>query len=104
MSSRKGGAMTATVRLAALLIATAVAIAAAPRVAAQRPESASVKETRRFYPDDPIRRDDDMRDIPAVAEFDLSKSYEFVNETFGHSVDSFGPALNVNTLGEVPDS
>jgi hypothetical protein len=93
-----------TVRLAALLIGIGIAIAPAPRVAAQRPESSSVKETRRFYPDDPIQRDDDMRDIPAVAEFDLSKSYEFVNETFGNSVTSVGPALNVNTLGEVPDS
>ena len=36
--------------------------------------------------------------------FDLSKSYEFVHETFGESVKSWGPALNVNTLGEVPDS
>ena len=49
-------------------------------------------------------RDDDMRDIPPVAMFDLSKSYEFLNETFGESARSFGPALNVNTLGEVPDS
>ena len=45
-----------------------------------------------------------MRNIPPVAEFDLSKSYEFVNETFGETVKSRGPALNVNTLGEVPDS
>ena len=59
---------------------------------------------RRFYPDDPIWRDGDMRDIPPVAEFDLSKSYEFLNETFGETVQSHGPALNVNTLGEVPDS
>ena len=36
-----------------------------------------------FYPDDPIWRDGDMRDIPPVAEFDLSKSYEFLHETFG---------------------
>src|SRR5690349_14955437 len=59
---------------------------------------------RRFYADDPVRRDDDTRDIPPVPMFDLSKSYEFVNETFGSSVQSWGTALNVNTLGEVPDS
>ena len=45
-----------------------------------------------------------MRDIAPVAEFDLSKSYEFVHETFGETAQSCGPALNVNTLGEVPDS
>ena len=70
--------------------------------AAQRLDSpAGVK---RFYVDDPISRDDDMRDIAKVEAFDLSKSYEFVNETFGESVRSRGPALNVNTLGQVPDS
>jgi hypothetical protein len=45
-----------------------------------------------------------MRNIPPVADFELSKSYEFLNETFGDTVRSRGPALNVNTLGEVPDS
>jgi hypothetical protein len=59
---------------------------------------------KRFYPDDPVWRDGDMRNIPPVADFDLSKSFEFLNETFGESVQSRGPALNVNTVGEVPDS
>jgi hypothetical protein len=45
-----------------------------------------------------------MRDIPPVADFDLSKSYEFLHETFGETVTSRGLAQNVNTLGEVPDS
>jgi len=77
-------------------------------VDAQQPESrdknAAQHSQQRFYPDDPMWRDDDMRNIPPVAEFDLSKSYEFVNETFGETVKSRGPALNVNTLGEMPDS
>ena len=77
-------------------------------VNAQQPESrdknAAHQPRQRFYPDDPMWRDDDMRNISPVAEFDLSKSYEFVNETFGETVKSRGPALNVNTLGEVPDS
>lgn len=60
--------------------------------------------TRTFYPDDPLWRDDDMRDIPEPAEHDLSKSYEFIANSFGETAKSFGPALNVNTLGEVPDS
>ena len=58
----------------------------------------------RFYPDDPLWRDDDMRSIAEPAEHDLSKSYEFVANTFRETARSFGPALNVNTLGEVPDS
>ena len=58
----------------------------------------------RFYPDDPLRRDDDRRSITEPAEHDLSKSYEFIANTFGDTARSFGPALNVNTLGEVPDS
>ena len=45
-----------------------------------------------------------MRSIAEPAEHDLSKSYEFVANTFGETARSFGPALNVNTLGEVPDS
>ena len=58
----------------------------------------------RFYPDDPQWRDDDMRAIAEPAPHDLSKSYEFVANTFGETARSFGPALNTNTLGEVPDS
>ena len=58
----------------------------------------------RFYPDDPLWRDDDMRAIAEPAPHDLSKSYEFVANSFGETARSFGPALNTNTLGEVPDS
>jgi hypothetical protein len=58
----------------------------------------------RFYPDDPLWHDDDMRSIAEPAEHDLSKAYEFLANTFAETARSFGPALNVNTLGEVPDS
>ena len=90
--------------LVCLLVAIGVAVSPAPRLAAQQIESWTKSQERRFYPDDPIWRDGDTRDISAVAEFDLSKSYEFLSETFGEPAQSFGPALNVNTLGEVPDS
>src|SRR5215813_109269 len=86
------------------LAIVAAGLAAAPRLAGQQLESWKTSGQQRFYPDDPIWRDGDMRDIPPVANFDLSKSYEFLNETFGDTVRSHGPALNVNTLGEVPDS
>jgi hypothetical protein len=60
----------------------------------------------RFYPDDPLWQDDDRT-------FDASKAlptatgdiYDFVEHTFmtpGEHVDR--PAMNVNTLDEVPDS
>ena len=81
-----------------------VASLAPERLGAQKPERWPSDTGRRFYQDDPLWTDADMRDIPPVAEFDLSKSYEFVNETFSDTVRSHGPALNVNTVDEVPDS
>ena len=87
--------------IAAAVLALAASFAA---LEAQQLERWAKGEGQRFYPDDPVWTDNDTRDIPPVAKFDLSKSYEFVKETFGGSAKSFGPALNVNTLGEVPDS
>lgn len=58
---------------------------------------------RRFYPDDPMWIDDDKRDIAPVAVDELSKSYDFVMNTFKRSKVTT-PAENINTLGEVPDS
>jgi hypothetical protein len=105
MSSKKlDRAFNCRLALAGSLLAIGLAVAATPRLDAQRLERADQGEGRRFYPDDPVWRDADMGDIPPVAEFDLSKSYEFVHETFGESVKSRGRALNVNTLDEVPDS
>ncbi len=94
------------VALACLLAATGVIAIDGSRVTAQRLERVqpTAAEQKRFYADDPIWRDHDMRDIPPVARFELSQTYEFVNETFGETAKSRGPALNVNTLGEVPDS
>ena len=85
------------------LLAIGFAVVTAPR-AMPSGSNARTRAQRRFYTDDPLWRDDDMRDIPPVAEYDLSKSYEFVHKTFGETVKSHGPALNVNTLDEVPDS
>jgi hypothetical protein len=82
----------------ALLLATLIA-----GLSAQTLPHAST-DRRHFLPDFPLWRDDDMQSIAAPAEHDLSKSYEFVANTFGDTARSFGPALNVNTLGEVPDS
>ena len=61
-------------------------------------------DSRRFYPDDPLWVDDDRRDIEPVAKHELSDTYDFLENTAGKAPVSRGPALNVNTLGEVPDS
>jgi hypothetical protein len=90
--------------LACSIGAAGLAMAPGAGVLAQQLEASRPTPKKRFYADDPVRRDNDMRDIPPVATFELSKSYEFLNETFGDSVRSRGPALNTNTLGEVPDS
>src|SRR5436190_4738837 len=101
--SSKPRLLRAAVAAACLVTAAGASTFVAPRLLAQHAGNQAGMD-RRFYADDPVRRDDDTRDIPPVPMFDLSKSYEFVNETFGQSVKSWGPAMNVNTLGEVPDS
>jgi hypothetical protein len=101
--SSKPRLVRAALAAACLLSAAGASTFVAPRVLAQRAD-AQASMDRRFYADDPVRVDDDMRDTPPMPVFELSKSYEFVNETFGGSAQSWGPALNVNTLGEVPDS
>ena len=114
-SNHSGESTRRNLALACSLAAIGFAMAASPRLGAQQLGSSQrgVSATqssdgnslgRRFFADDPVWHDADMRDIPPVAPFDLSKSYEFLNETFGETVQSRGPSLNVNTLGEVPDS
>jgi hypothetical protein len=88
--------------VARVAVAAVLATALASLSAQTLPQG--MRTAQRFYPDDPVWHDDDMQTIAAPAEHDLSKSYEFIANTFGETAKSFGPALNVNTLGEVPDS
>jgi hypothetical protein len=88
--------------VASLIVAAAVA-GAAP-LAGQRADRIERVDARRFYADDPLWIDDDRRDTPPVAKQDLSATYDLVENTFGSPAKSRGPALNTNTLGEVPDS
>ena len=87
----------------ALLLVLAVSLIVAPRPAGaqqvQQPE-----EGRRFYPDDPVWEDPDTLDIAPVTPFDLYKDYDFIQNSFGDPGESDGPALNINTLGQVPNS
>src|SRR5512147_581537 len=103
-SKRSERCHTRRLALAGAIFATASVLAVTAHVAAQGVERPGAGARFRFYPDDPVWRDPDTKDIRLVTEFELSKSYEFVNETFGETVTSRGRALNVNTLDEVPDS
>jgi len=61
----------------------------------------------RFFPDDPIQIDDDtaLDASGAVSNGEGSNMYDFVEHTFMKPGDrTGGPARNVNTMDEVPDS
>lgn len=60
---------------------------------------------QRFLPDDPIQTDHDRLPFPEPTFVELSPSFDMAENTFGN--EGKGPpsrAVNVNTLGEVPDS
>ncbi len=61
---------------------------------------------QKFYADDPLWLDPDTAvDAPAPVAHALSDYYDFILHSFGHPGDSNrGRAVNINTLGEVPDS
>jgi hypothetical protein len=91
------------VRVVAASMALTVMITGGQDLLAQKSERGRL-DTRRFYPDDPLWQDDDRRDIAPVQKIDLSATYDVVENSFGKPSRSRGPALNTNTLGEVPDS
>jgi hypothetical protein len=71
-----------------------VALAAAPAWA------------QKFYPDDPILSDHDDLPIEKPGAIELSATYDLLEKTFA-PIDpgvEIPRAMNVNTLGEVPDS
>src|SRR5262245_13242634 len=61
---------------------------------------------QKFYPDDPIVRDrDDKVEVTQIKKHKLNDQYDFFKHSFGKPGDrSKAPAVNANTLGEVPDS
>ena len=89
-----------------LKFAAAVAcVVAATAVGAGAAGQAS-QAGRRFFPDDPISRDEDTTiDASGIKELELSESYDFLINTFVPQGDREPiRAVNVNTLDEVPDS
>jgi hypothetical protein len=60
---------------------------------------------QKFFPDDPIRRDHDDLPIDQPGQIELSPTYDVLENTFSNHPEGPIPrALNINTLGEVPDS
>ena len=59
----------------------------------------------KFYADDPIWRDPETQDASKVQELDVSPQFDLIENSFlGAGDDTLKPAVNVNTIGEVPDS
>ena len=59
----------------------------------------------KFFRDDPIARDPETQDASKVRPSEVSQLYDFTENSFlgaGEKVDK--PAMNVNTIDEVPDS
>ncbi len=78
-------------KLAALLLCFGIASTAA---AAQK-----------FYPDDPIWEERDDLPVPQPEAFPSSKLYDFLHKSFAYEkLEPAGPAVNVNTVGGVPNS
>ena len=93
------------VRFLVALYASLFFICASPSTLAQRVEKEKEEETRRFYPDDPLWQDADTMDTPEVRVFQLEREYDFLENTFLQPKLPYGTtSLNINTLGEVPDS
>ena len=83
-------------RTKSMAIATLVATVATGAAAGQAP---------RFLPDDPIWRDADDLPMPKPVEVELSSVYDVFAHSFAFKPqDEIPPAVNANTLGEVPDS
>src|SRR5678815_921484 len=61
-------------------------------------------DARAFYVDDPIRADPDQINITEPTEFPLYKDADYLINSFTHPGGDAGPALNVNSVDEVPDS
>ncbi|HUG55344.1 MAG TPA: hypothetical protein VMR21_17180 [Vicinamibacteria bacterium] len=67
--------------------------------------SAPAVRAQAFLPDDPLARDADRLDVPKPRPVELSQIYDVIARSFfGRPSGPVRGAVNVNTLGEVPDS
>lgn len=58
----------------------------------------------KFYPDDPVAKVPSPRDTTIMKPRKTDALYDFIYNSFEPKPKSIGPAQNVNTLGEVPNS
>ncbi|HEY7162445.1 MAG TPA: hypothetical protein VH815_14360, partial [Acidobacteriota bacterium] len=58
----------------------------------------------KFYPDDPVKKDNDQKPIPEPINRKASYVYDLIKNTRYKDKHVGTPAANTNTLGEVPDS
>jgi hypothetical protein len=65
---------------------------------------AASTSAQRFLPDDPITQDPDNLDMPVPVERPASDYVRFLSNAFSDVRDRPDPAVNVNTLEEVPNS
>jgi hypothetical protein len=83
---------------------TALAVAGVT-LAAALAAPAGLARAPRFYRDDPIARDPETQNAASVREAEISQLYDFAeNSFFGAGDKNEIAAVNVNTIGEVPDS
>jgi hypothetical protein len=84
---------------------TMMALALALLVSAAYAQNVAEKgDGRRFYPDDPLWEEPERKNIAPVEVFTLSDEADFIIHSFQDLAGDGGPAVNVNTLDEVPDS
>lgn len=57
-----------------------------------------------FSPDAPILQDPDELDMPPPEQHGINGYHDFLINTFGSPSEYHGPALNTNSLGDVPNS
>lgn len=82
-----------------MLVLCAITSACADQAVGQQ-----VDGTRRFYADDPVWEDDDRIDVPEPSQRSAPFYYNLIRNTLTAPGEADGPARNVNTLGEVPNS
>jgi hypothetical protein len=95
--------------LLGLLLMLVAGSSAAPARAQQQPaevgdDGGPTAPAQPFLPDDPIATDPDRLDMPAPSAVEPSDVGDYLENTFTSPGDYEGPARNVNTMQEVPES
>ena len=84
---------------------TPLALSRAAGIAAALLLAGAPAPAQKLRPDDPLRRDPDDLAAPKPAPIELSTTYDVLEHSFCGGPDGEVPrAVNIHTLGEVPDS